>query len=182
MVRHLWIFKLLRGEISPVVSHKFRLILAPRPPMHFCHKTFPNTNNNIYHCSKFQRSGCLIAWLPNFRYFGPANWLFPFFSKNSAFLNLKIYSLKSVDQGATCPTMVWCGVVQFFPSSCGADLPDVASHPLVPVVNTTKYGYIGTPAKISHTVLLCTAGYLPRLGFFIRLFLVFCVHELCWLY
>ena len=54
-----------RGEGPLVISHKCRLmswlILAPRPPMHFLHKTFPGTSNKISHCAKFHGSSCLIS-------------------------------------------------------------------------------------------------------------------------
>ena len=42
------------------------LILAPRPSMHFLHKTFPGISDKISHCSKFHGSSCLISWLPKF--------------------------------------------------------------------------------------------------------------------
>ena len=38
--------------------------MAPRPPMHFLHKTFPGTTGETSHCAKFQSSSCLISWLP----------------------------------------------------------------------------------------------------------------------
>ena len=54
-----------RGKGPLVISHKCRLmswlILAPRPPMHFLHKTFPGTSNKISHCAKFHGSSCLIS-------------------------------------------------------------------------------------------------------------------------
>ncbi len=57
-----------RGGGPPVISHKCRLIswliLAPRPPMHFLHKTFPGTSDKISGCAKFHGSSCLISWLP----------------------------------------------------------------------------------------------------------------------
>ena len=51
-----------------VISHKCRLIcwliLAPRPHMHFLHKTFPGTTDKTYHCAKFHSSSCLFSWMP----------------------------------------------------------------------------------------------------------------------
>ena len=51
-----------------VISHKCRLIcwliLAPRPSMHFLHKTFPCTTDETSHGAKFHSSSCLISWLP----------------------------------------------------------------------------------------------------------------------
>ena len=76
--------------------------------MHFLHKTYPGTSDNISHCSKFQNSGCLISWLPKFRSCDLANWLFTFFSQNSALLNLNLYSSQNVYQAATSPTTLWC--------------------------------------------------------------------------
>ena len=56
-----------RGGGPPVISHKCRfiswLISAPRPPVHFLHKTFPATSDKISHCAKFHSSSCLISWL-----------------------------------------------------------------------------------------------------------------------
>ena len=57
-----------RGGGPLVISHKcrlfIRLILAPRPPMHFLHKIFPGTYYKTSHCAKFHSSSCLISWLP----------------------------------------------------------------------------------------------------------------------
>ena len=54
-----------RGRRTLVISHKCWLIswliLAPRPPMHFLHKTFPGTSDKIFHCAKFHSSICLIS-------------------------------------------------------------------------------------------------------------------------
>ena len=98
-----------RGGRSQVISHKFRLNSAPRHPRHFCHKTVPGTNCNIFHCSKFQSSGCLISWLPKFRSCGLTKWLSPFFSQISSFLILNLYSSQTGYKAATSLTMVWCG-------------------------------------------------------------------------
>ena len=61
---------LRRGGAPLVISHKCRviswLILAPRPPMHFLHITFPGTNSKISHCAKFHSSSCLISGLPKY--------------------------------------------------------------------------------------------------------------------
>ena len=58
----------LRGGGPLVISHKCRVIswlfLAPRPSMHFLHKTFPGTSDKIFQCAKFHNSSCLISWLP----------------------------------------------------------------------------------------------------------------------
>ena len=58
----------LRGGGPLMISHKSQLIswliLAPRPPMHFLHITFPGTIIKISHCTKFHSSSCLISWLP----------------------------------------------------------------------------------------------------------------------
>ena len=57
-----------RGGGPLVISHKCRLIcwliLAPRPPMYFLHKSFPGTTDDTSHCGKFHGSICLISWLP----------------------------------------------------------------------------------------------------------------------
>ena len=57
-----------RGGGPLVISHKCWLISwlisAPRPPMHFLHKTFPGTSDKISHCAKFHSSSWLISWLP----------------------------------------------------------------------------------------------------------------------
>ena len=52
-----------------------------------------------------------------------------------------------------CLTLIcfWEIFWQSFLSAWGADLPAVSSQLLVPVVNTTKHGYIGTPPK-NHTL------------------------------
>ena len=51
-----------------MISHKCRiicwLILAPRHPMNFFHKTFPGTTNETSDNAKFHSSCCLISWLP----------------------------------------------------------------------------------------------------------------------
>ena len=51
-----------------MIRHKCRLIcwliLAPRLPVHFLHKTFPGTTDETSHCPKFHSSSCLISWLP----------------------------------------------------------------------------------------------------------------------
>jgi hypothetical protein len=99
---------LWRGGQGQALSLECRLISAPRPPTHFCHKTFPGTSNDIFHRSKFQGTGCLISWLPKFRSFGLADWLSTFFSQNSALLNLNLYSSQTVYQADTSPTTVWC--------------------------------------------------------------------------
>ena len=65
-----------------------RLILAPRPPIHFLHKTFPGTSDKISRYAKFHSSSCLISWLPKSRSFSLANWESAFFSPNFAVLNL----------------------------------------------------------------------------------------------
>ena len=61
---------LWRGGGPLVITHKFRfiswLILAPRPPMHFHHITFPGTIDKISHCPKFHISSCLISWLSKY--------------------------------------------------------------------------------------------------------------------
>ena len=58
----------VRGGGPLVISPKCRLIswlfLAPRPPLHFLHKSFPGTSDKISHCAKFHSSSCLISWLP----------------------------------------------------------------------------------------------------------------------
>ena len=76
--------------------------------MHFCHKTFPGTSNNISHRAKFQGPGCLISWLPKIRSLGLASWLSTFFSQNSALLNLNLHSSQTVYQADTSPTTGWC--------------------------------------------------------------------------
>ena len=54
----------IKGEGDPQWFHiSARLILAPSPPMHFLHKTFPGTIDKIYHCAKFHSSSCLVSWL-----------------------------------------------------------------------------------------------------------------------
>ena len=59
---------LARGWDPLVISHKCQLIcwliLAPRPPMHFLHKTFPGTTDETSHCAMFHSSCCLISWFP----------------------------------------------------------------------------------------------------------------------
>ena len=48
---------LIKGEGDLQWFHiSARLILAPRPPMHFLHKTFPGTIDKISHCAKFHSS------------------------------------------------------------------------------------------------------------------------------
>ena len=56
--------------------------------MHFLHKTFPGTSNNISRCARFHSSSCLISWMPKIRSFSFANWESTFFYKNLAVLNL----------------------------------------------------------------------------------------------
>ena len=87
------------------LSLECRLISAPRPPMHFCHKTFPGTSNNISHRTKFQGSGCLISWLPKIRSLGLASWLSTFFSQISALLNL-IFTVHKLYTRLTHPQLV----------------------------------------------------------------------------
>ena len=57
-----------RGGGHLVISHKYLLIcwliLAPRPPMLFLHKTFPGTTDETSHYAKFHSSSCLTSWLP----------------------------------------------------------------------------------------------------------------------
>ena len=39
-----------------------RVILEPRPPLHFLHKTFPGNIDKISHCAKFHCSSCFVSW------------------------------------------------------------------------------------------------------------------------
>ena len=66
---------------------KGREIFAPRPPMHFLHKTFPGTIDKISHCAKFHISSCLVSWLPKIRFCSLANSESSFYSQNIALLN-----------------------------------------------------------------------------------------------
>ena len=92
-----------RGGRGLALSLECRLISAPRPPMHFCHKTFPGTSNNIYYFPKFQGSGCLISWLPKFTSFGLANWLSTFFQSKLSFAQLKPLQFKNCLPGWHIP-------------------------------------------------------------------------------
>ena len=65
-----------------------QLILAPRPPMHFLHKTFPGTIDKISHCAKLHSSSCLVSWLPKISSWSLAYWELTFFSQNWDFLNI----------------------------------------------------------------------------------------------
>ena len=79
-----WLIKVQNGSICVLKNtHKIwegegdlqwfhisaRLILAPRPPMHFLHKTFPGTIDKISHCAKFHTSSYLVSWLPKIKSF-----------------------------------------------------------------------------------------------------------------
>ena len=64
------------------------VILAPRPPMHFLHKTFPGTIDKTSHSGKFHSSSCLVSWLIKIRSCSFANWEATYFSQNIALLNI----------------------------------------------------------------------------------------------
>ena len=57
LIHKIWI----RGRRSRVISQGGRVVLAPKPPMHFLHKTFPGTSDKISHSAKVHSSSCLIS-------------------------------------------------------------------------------------------------------------------------
>ena len=97
----------LRRSRSIVISQKWRLILASRPPMHLFHKTFQGTSDKISHCAKLHSSSCLISWLPNIRSCGLVKWESTFFSQHSALLNFSLYSSQTVYLAHTFQTTLW---------------------------------------------------------------------------
>ena len=83
------------------------LILAPMPHMHFLHKTFHGTSNNISCCAKFHSSSFLISWLPKISSFSLANWESTFFSQNLAVFNLS-FTVHKLYTWLTNPTPLCC--------------------------------------------------------------------------
>ena len=111
----LWIFCCFfwRGGRPLVISHKCWFIswlfLAPRPPMHFLHKSFPGTSDKIYHCAKFHSSSCLFSWFffPNIRSFRCSNWESTLFCQNLAVLNLS-FTVNKLYTWLTHPKQLCC--------------------------------------------------------------------------
>ena len=89
-----------------------RLILAPRPPMHFLYKTSPGTIDKISHCAKFHSSSCLVSWLPKIRSCSLANWESTFFGQNLALLNIS-FTVHKLYTWLTHPKQL-CGMPDMF--------------------------------------------------------------------
>ena len=90
---------------------------------------------------------------------GLANWILPFFSKNSAFLIINIYSSQTVYQAATFPTMVWCewhvsGVYDTFllALACYWCPINFSCVPDIALVSATKLGCLWQVSSVPDTL------------------------------